>query len=111
MKKSEIKEKLIEALVNLLPNTGIDRDMFECVDLIDDLGMDSITFISVVVEIERTFEIIVPDEMLVEDSFRNIDKILAIIENQLLLNQRIEEVLDVKAWEHIKIYFKTQWLL
>lgn len=97
MKKSEIKEKLIEALVNLLPNTGIDRDMFECVDLIDDLGMDSITFISVVVEIERTFEIIVPDEMLVEDSFRNIDKILAIIENQLLLNQRIEEVLDVKA--------------
>lgn len=44
MKKGEIKEKLIEILVNLLPNPGIDMDMFERVDLIDDLGMDSITF-------------------------------------------------------------------
>jgi len=43
MKKGEIKEKLIEILVNLLPNPGIDMDMFERVDLIDDPGMDSIT--------------------------------------------------------------------
>lgn len=68
---------------NLFPNSGIDSDILEYVDLIDDLGMDSVTFISIVVEIESIFEIIVPDDMLLMENFRNVDGILAVVESAM----------------------------
>lgn len=70
-------------LNNLFPNSGIGSDVLEYVDLIDDLGMDSITFISTVVEIESIFEIIVPDDMLLMENFRNVDGILAVVESAM----------------------------
>jgi hypothetical protein len=50
VENGDIKAKVIEMLNNLFPNSGIGSDVLEYVDLIDDLGMDSITFISTVVE-------------------------------------------------------------
>ena len=55
--------------------------MLEYVDLIDDLGMESITFVSVVVEVEDLFGITIPDDVLLLDYFRNVNGILKIIED------------------------------
>jgi phosphopantetheine attachment domain protein len=83
VENGDIKAKVIEMLNNLFPNSGIGSDVLEYVDLIDDLGMDSITFISTVVEIESIFEIIVPDDMLLMENFRNVDGILAVVESAM----------------------------
>lgn len=81
MNKNEIKVKLIDILVVMFPDIGIDKDILEYTDLVDDLGMDSITFISIVIEIENVFEIIVSDDLLLMENFRNFDSIVQIIED------------------------------
>lgn len=81
MDKNEIKSKLVDMLAVLFSDNGVDKDVLEYADLIDDLGMDSITFISIIVEIEDAFEIIVPDDMLLMENFRNLDLIIQIIED------------------------------
>ena len=83
MEKSELKTKLIDMLNNLFPDFGVDTDILEFVDLIDDLGMDSMIFISIVIEVESTFDITVPDEMLLMENFRNVDEIIKIVENEI----------------------------
>lgn len=83
MKRSEIKIKVIDMLNNLFSNSGVNTDILEYVDLVGDLGMDSMTFISIVIEIEATFDIIVPDAMLLMENFRNVDGILDIVENAM----------------------------
>lgn len=65
----------------LFPDSGVDKDVLEYADLIDDLGMDSITFISIVVEIEDIFEITVSDDLLLTENFRNVDSIIQIVED------------------------------
>lgn len=81
MNREEIKQRLIDMLQELFPEAGIDKDMLEYVDLIDDLGMESITFVSVVVEVEDLFGITIPDDVLLLDYFRNVNGILKIIED------------------------------
>ena len=87
MENGDIKAKVIDMLNNLFPKSGVDSDILEYVDLIDDLGMDSVTFISMVVEIESIFEIIVPDDMLLMENFRNVDGILAVIESAMNVDE------------------------
>ena len=62
-------------------------DIIEYLDLIDDVGMDSLTFVSIVVEIETRFDILVPDEMLLMDNFRKVDDIVALIINEKQLSE------------------------
>ena len=81
MDKNEIKSKLVDMLAELFPDSVVDKDVLEYADLMDDLGMDSITFISLIVELEGVFEIIVPDDMLLMENFRNIDSIIQIVED------------------------------
>lgn len=81
MDKNEIKSKLVDMLAVLFSDNGVDKDVLEYADLIDDLGMDSITFISIIVEIEDAFEIIVPDDMLLMENFRNVVLIIQIIKS------------------------------
>lgn len=79
MDKVEIKPKLIDMLAMLFPDSGVDKNVLEYTDLVDDLSMDSITFISIAVEIEDVFEITVPDNMLLVENFRNVGQIIQII--------------------------------
>lgn len=90
MNSDEIKNKLIDMIQNLFPDSGVDKDVLPYVDLIEDLGMDSITFISIVVEVEDLFGITVPDDMLLMENFRDIDGIIQIIENSK--NAVVEDV-------------------
>lgn len=93
MDKNEIKSKLIEMLATLFPDCEIDKDVLEYTDLIDDLGMDSVTFISIIVEIEDIFGITVPDDMLLMENFRNVDLITQVIEdaNVAALNNKAKQ--------------------
>ena len=83
MTKETIKQEVIELISELFKDKGFDIDILEYVDLIDDLGMDSITFISIVVEIEAHFDIEVPDDMLLLEKFKCVDDIVSIVENEL----------------------------
>lgn len=83
MNSDEIKNKLIDMIQTLFPDSGVDKDILPYVDLIDDLGMDSITFISIVVEVEGIFNIIVPDDLLEMDNFHHLDDIVKIVESQM----------------------------
>lgn len=83
---ANIKNEVIDLISELFSDKGFDTDIVEYIDLIDDAGMDSITFVSIVVEIEAKFDIIVPDEMLAMDNYRNVGDIVTIVEH--LINAR-----------------------
>lgn len=83
MNTENIKNELIELMSTLFDEKCFDSDIIEYVDLIDDLGMDSMTFISLIIEIESKFNIEVPDDFLLMDYFKNVNDILKIIENEI----------------------------
>ena len=89
MEKSEIKVKILEILSILFQNSGVDTDVLEYVDLIDDLGMDSVNFISLIVELEAEFDIQIPDEWLLIDKFRECSSILSAVE-ELIVQKETE---------------------
>lgn len=74
-----IKNELIKLVSELFQDKGIDPDLIEYVDLIDDLGMDSMLFLSVIIELETTFGIIIPDDLLLMDNFSTIEKICSLV--------------------------------
>ena len=94
MKTETIKQEVIELVSELFKDKGFDIDIIEYVDLIDDMGMDSITFISIVVEIEAHFGIEVPDDMLLLENFKCVDDIISVIENGLSKKLQGSEVTE-----------------
>lgn len=83
MDHEEIKSKLIDLCSEIFQNSGVDADLIEYVNFVDDLGMDSITFITLVIEIEDCFEMIVPDDLLTIENFENLDNVVDIIFTEL----------------------------
>lgn len=94
MMTGTIKRELIELISELFKDKGFDIDIIEYVDLIDDLGMDSITFISIVVEIESQFDIEISDDMLLLENFKCVDDIVSIVESALSRKLEVEEVIE-----------------
>ena len=94
MTTETIKQEVIELISELFKDKGFDIDIIEYVDLIDDLGMDSITFISIVVEIEAHFDIEVPDDMLLLENFKCVDDIVSIVKNELSKKSDVSEVIE-----------------
>lgn len=89
-----IKQEVVGLISEIFKDKGFDIDIIEHVDLIDDMGMDSITFISIVVEIEAHFNIEVPDDMLLLENFKCIDDIVSVIENELSKKLEGSEVIE-----------------
>ena len=83
MSREEIKEKLITLCAEIFENSGVDTDLLEYVDFEDDLGMDSLTFITLLVEIEAAFEITIPDDLLLMENFKNMGDVIQIVVDQL----------------------------
>ncbi len=81
MEKTEIKKSVVDILYGLVPSSHENKEILEYVDLVDDLGMDSLSFISVVIEVESKFGVTVPDEMLQMDYFRNTSLIVELVDN------------------------------
>ena len=82
----EIKEKIIGILTSLFSDSGVDTDILEYVDLIDDLGMDSINFVSLIIELEATFDVQIPDEWLLMEKFRTFSQIYSAVD--VLINEK-----------------------
>ena len=83
MNRDEIKEKLIALCAEVFKDSNVDTDLLEYVDFADDLGMDSITFITLIVELEATFDITVPDDLLLMDNFKTMDDVIKVVAEQL----------------------------
>ena len=79
MNREEIKERLIELCGEISRDEGIDLGLIKYVDFYNDLGMDSISFISMIVEIEACFDITIPDDMLLMENFRNVTDVVHIV--------------------------------
>lgn len=95
---NEIKTEVIQIISELFKDKGFDTDIIEYADLVDDMGMDSITFISIVVELEAKFNITVPDDMLLMDNFKKVDDIVAVVEQELTKEPtETEDNADVEA--------------
>ena len=94
MTTETIKQEVIELISELFKDKGFDIDIIEYVDLIDDMGMDSITFISIVVEVEARFNIEVPDDMLLLENFKCVDDIVSIVENEISKKSEGSEVIE-----------------
>lgn len=84
----EVKDKIIDILSDLFSEAGVDREVLEYVDLVDDLGMDSINFISIIIELETAFNVQVPDEWLNIEKFRDFSAIYEAVEELLLLSEK-----------------------
>lgn len=58
-----------------------DQKILDQIDLLEDLGIDSMSFISLIVEVEATFDIVIPDECMLIDNFRKLDSIVNVVQN------------------------------
>lgn len=74
-----IRQKVTEIINEIFRDREYNIENVNQIDIINDLGLDSITFILVVVEIETHFNIEIPDEMLLPENFRCIDNIVSIV--------------------------------
>lgn len=78
---NEIQEKILKIVNESIEDTEINLDQLET-DL-SELGMDSLTFIRIVVTLEEEFDIEVPDEFLLISEMNTIQKIIKIISSVL----------------------------
>lgn len=83
MTKESIKSNLTELCCEIFRELNVDSDIIKYGDFVDELGMNSIMFITLIVEIEALFEIVVPDDLLDVDCFRSINDIVDIIDTEL----------------------------
>ncbi len=83
MKHEEIKSAVAGVISEVFAEEKIEPVMIDTIDLVDDLGMESITFISLIMALEKKFVIRIPDAMIKAENFRKIDDIAAIIEGEL----------------------------
>ena len=90
MTKETIKQEAIEVISQLFKEKGFNLDILERADWMDHLGIDSITFISIVVEIEAHFGIEIPDDMLSFENFKSIDNIVSTINTLLTAHLEVD---------------------
>ena len=83
MMMNDVKTEVIQLIARLFKGKDFDLDILEYINLIADIGMDSITFIWIVIAIETKFNITIPDEKLLMDNFERIEDIVTIIEQEL----------------------------
>lgn len=66
------KDKILEIVNNNLEDTSIQTEQFDLE--LDTVGMDSITFIKIIVDLEESFELEIPDEFLLLLKMNTINK-------------------------------------
>lgn len=83
MQETKYREQIREMLYKMGFNTNIEDD-----DLFSDIGMDSIIFIRLIIEIESKFNIRYPDEYLSFKDSGSIEKISVIV-SSLISQKRV----------------------
>lgn len=81
MNKKCVKKSIVDVISREFNIEEKDQKILDQIDLLDDLGMDSLSFVSIIIEIEATLDIVVPDEYMLIDNFRKLDSIVNIVQN------------------------------
>lgn len=87
MLRPELKTEITKIVLQISPDACFTEEQLQTVDLIDDLSLDSISFVTLIIELEDHFDIIISDDDLQMMKFRKIDDIVDIV-HQLLYNQK-----------------------
>lgn len=74
------RKKLVDLICKLFYENGFFINDIESIDFIDDLGMESMVFMSMIVEIENAFNVIIPDDFLIVENFKNIITVIETLE-------------------------------
>lgn len=76
-----ISDRLREIIVNICDDeySDISSDEFMKLDIFDDLALDSIAFITMIVEIENEFDVQIPNELMGVSDLRNVYRIESIL--------------------------------
>lgn len=78
-----IKLEVVNIIKDIFENVGMDTCFLEVGDLVEDLGMNSLVFISIVVDIETKYNIEIPAEKLFINNFKTVDSIVDIVWKEL----------------------------
>ena len=81
MNEKCVKKAIVDVVSREFNIEEKDQKILDQLDLLEDLGMDSMSFVSIIVELEATLGIIIPDEYMLIDNFRNLDSIVNVIQN------------------------------
>lgn len=84
-KMDPFHDQLRKIIVNICHNDypDVSLDDFMKLDIFDDLALDSIAFITMIVEIENEFDIEIPNELMGLSDFRKVYQIESIIRGLL----------------------------
>lgn len=84
-KTDPFHDQLRKIIVNICHNDypDVSLDDFMKLDIFDDLALDSIAFITMIVEIENEFDIEIPNELMGLSDFRKVYQIESIIRGLL----------------------------
>lgn len=78
-----IKQEVVKIIAEIFKDMEYNTNVIDQTDLMNDFGMDSVIFISVVVEIETHFDIEVSDELLLPENFKCVDNIVKIVKTEI----------------------------
>lgn len=76
--KEVTKEEILDIINNAIEGDAIDLEQLD--DDLSELGMDSIKFIQIIVEIEETFECEIPDSKLIITELNTVQKIFDVLQ-------------------------------
>ncbi len=76
--KEVTKEEILDIINNAIDGDAIDLEQLN--DDLSELGMDSIKFIQIIVEIEETFECEIPDSKLLISELNTIQKLFDVLQ-------------------------------
>lgn len=81
---NEIKERVFQIIKSSFPSIDDFNINDSNLDLVKNLGMDSLTFVEMIILIEEEFNIEIPFEILVINNFNNIDSIANVVKKALI---------------------------
>ena len=82
-----VEQTIIDIVKNVINDENI--VITEDVNLINDVGMDSISLIMFIVKVEEKFQIILPDEIFTTECLSNLSSIISVIKDMLAKKENI----------------------
>ena len=82
MEKNEIKEKLMGIIEEEIPEIELDKLDMQA-SLVDEYGVDSVSLIKMIVDVEKTFDVTFDDRELALNKYENFDDVVHVIGKKL----------------------------
>ena len=90
--QEEVLQKIKEIIANRLeiPENKIEKQIVISADIVHDLGADSMDFVEIIMELEETFKLSMPDEVL--EKVRTPSDLLDFVANSLQKKQSLKKI-------------------